>query len=103
MAGRSNSHKGTFLSQFLLLKVPLAFIPFSVWPRVKLEVAAFTTFAILIYILNVIQWVEPSPGWSSLTSTLSMVTGLLVSFRSNSSYDRSSQFIFPFNRIIFEY
>lgn len=110
MAGRSVAHKGSLSSQLKLLGAPLALIHLSVWPRVKLEVMCFTFFAILIYFLNVSGLITPSSGWGSMTSVLSMgevlllptrtrsnlcsfilpVTGLMVSFRSNSSYDRQA-------------
>jgi hypothetical protein len=62
---------------------------FSVWHRVKAPTGAFALWALLVWALER-KGMMPmaSSGTSSLVGILSMVTGLMVSFRSGSSYDR---------------
>lgn len=62
---------------------------FSVWRRVQFPVYSFALWSTLIYLLNLYSLAPAvSSGAASLVGILSMVTGLMVSFRSSSSYDR---------------
>jgi len=61
----------------------------SVWPNVKTPIILFSLYAAFIYLLDLCS-IAPNlgAGGSSLGSILSMIVGLMVSYRSGSSSDR---------------
>ncbi|KAM0787727.1 hypothetical protein ACM66B_003785 [Microbotryomycetes sp. NB124-2] len=76
-------------SRALTLSLP-CLTDYSVWRRVKEPVLYFSLWALLVWALdryNAMPMVSHG-GSASLVGLLSMVTGLMVSFRSSSSYDR---------------
>ncbi|KAI5479148.1 hypothetical protein MNV49_004008 [Pseudohyphozyma bogoriensis] len=88
---RDLSHKaGVFDSlRTTHASMPLQLLHYSVIERVKLPVLLATLWATVVWLLTVAGIpLNVGGGAGSLTAILSMVTGLMVSFRSGSSYDR---------------
>ncbi|KAL8278914.1 hypothetical protein RQP46_008583 [Phenoliferia psychrophenolica] len=60
----------------------------SIWSRVQLPVGLATLWAFSVWALHQVGILKVGGGAGSITGILAMVTGLFVSFRSGSSYDR---------------
>lgn len=71
-----------------LIKVPLSCADFSAWHAVREQVAIYSAWAALVWLLHERGHMPMVSSAGSLVGILSMVTGLLVSFRASSSYER---------------
>ncbi|GAA5928595.1 uncharacterized protein JCM15063_003917 [Sporobolomyces koalae] len=66
----------------------LSLVHFSAWHAVRAQAMYYTVWATLVYVLNTQGAMPGVSSAGSLVGILSMVTGLLVSFRCSTSYDR---------------
>ncbi|POY71815.1 hypothetical protein BMF94_5176 [Rhodotorula taiwanensis] len=61
---------------------------FSAWHAVREQVAIYSGWATLVWMLHSLGWMPMTCSAGMLVGIFSMVTGLLVSFRATSSYER---------------
>ncbi|GAA5911496.1 uncharacterized protein JCM6883_005777 [Sporobolomyces salmoneus] len=66
----------------------LSLLHFSAWHAVRVHATYYTLWAAVVYFLNLWGLMPGVSSAGSLVGILSMVTGLLVSFRCSTSYDR---------------
>ncbi|GAA5981764.1 hypothetical protein JCM10908_004600 [Rhodotorula pacifica] len=66
----------------------LGLLHFSAWHAVREQVVIYSTWAAVVWILHSRGHMPMVSSAGSLVGILSMVTGLLVSFRATSSYER---------------
>ncbi|GAA5980764.1 hypothetical protein JCM5350_006380 [Sporobolomyces pararoseus] len=66
----------------------LSLLHFSAWHAVRLHALYYSLWAAVVYLLNFYAVMPGVSSAGSLVGILSMVTGLLVSFRCSTSYDR---------------
>ena len=67
---------------------PRASTDFSAWHAVREQVAIYSAWAAVVWLLHERGHMPMVSSAGSLVGILSMVTGLLVSFRASSSYER---------------
>ncbi|GAA5836076.1 hypothetical protein JCM3766R1_001959 [Sporobolomyces carnicolor] len=66
----------------------LSLLHFSAWHAVRIHATYYTVWAAIVYYLDLCDLMPGVSSAGSLVGILSMVTGLLVSFRCSTSYDR---------------
>ncbi|GAA6012288.1 hypothetical protein JCM11491_007083 [Sporobolomyces phaffii] len=66
----------------------LSLLHFSAWHAVRLRALYYSVWATVVYLANLKGLMPGVSSAGSLVGILSMVTGLLVSFRCSTSYDR---------------
>ncbi|GAA6060070.1 hypothetical protein JCM10212_003031 [Sporobolomyces blumeae] len=66
----------------------ISLLHFSAWHAVRMHALYYSLWAALVYVVNSRGMMPGVSSASSLVGILSMVTGLLVSFRCSTSYDR---------------
>ncbi|GAA5909951.1 hypothetical protein JCM8208_006396 [Rhodotorula glutinis] len=66
----------------------LTLVHFSAWRASQDRVAAYSLWALAVWLLNSRGWMPMVSSAGSLVGILSMLVGMLVSFRVSSSYDR---------------
>ncbi|KAK4702832.1 ion channel-forming bestrophin family protein, partial [Phenoliferia sp. Uapishka_3] len=85
---RSHSHRQSSIANRIRHSNLVALGHLAIWSRVQLPVLIATAWASVVWLLHSGGIIQFGGGAASLTAILSMVTGLMVSFRSGSSYDR---------------